>query len=185
MILAVIQRLVYVFLMCLGIRTINTVRKINEISGNKKIAALLIGIDTTLFLLVFKNLITDDLTVPVVGAMALGYISGYYLGAFVEEKMAIGKVLVTIKISKKYSKQLHKKLRDSGFVFTRSKRVYSQKNKLKKIYRVIIFRKELPKLRKVLKGLKVVGYVEPLKKTFGRKLVTSGEYLRDKKRLSS
>ena len=179
--IALIERLVYVFLMCVAIRSINTLQKINMIDGNKSVTAILIGLDTTLFLLVFKNLLSGDLNVPVVGAMAFGYITGYYLGTFIEEKMALGKVLVTIKISKSKSKELHKRLRDNGFVFTRTKRVYSQKNKLKKIYQGIVFRKELPKLRKVLSDLKVVAYVEPLKATFGQKLVTSDEYLKDNK----
>ena len=174
-----IERLAYIFLMCVAIRSINTLQKINMIEGNKSVTAILIGLDTTLFLLVFKNLLTGELNLPVVTAMALGYIAGYYLGAFIEEKMALGKVLVTIKISKKYSKDLWKVLGENGFVFTRSKRVYSHKNKLKKLYQGIIFRKELPKLKKILKDFEIVAYIEPLKSTFGQKLVTSEEYLRD------
>jgi len=174
-----IVRLAYIFLMCIAIRSINTLEKINTIEGNKAITAFLMGLDTTLFLLVFKNILTGELNLPVVAAMASGYIVGYYLGTVIEEKMAIGKVLVTIKISKKYSKEIWKVLKENGFIFTRSKRVYSHKNKLKKIYQGIIFRKELPKLKRILKDFKIVGYVEPLKSTFGQKLITSKEYLKD------
>ena len=176
-----IERLVFIFLMCLGIRSIGTVQKINEIAGHKRIAALLIGVDTILFLLVFKNLITGELTLPVVFSMALGYIGGYFLGTFIEEKMALGKVLVTIKISKRYSKDLFKVLNDNGFVFVRTKRVYTHKNKPKKIYQGIIYRKELPKLKSILKDFKILAYVEPIKTTFGQNIVSSKEYLQDNK----
>ncbi|MCD6398791.1 MAG: hypothetical protein J7L08_02615 [Candidatus Aenigmarchaeota archaeon] len=174
-----IERLVFIFLMCLGIRAIGTVQKINEIAGHKRIAAFLIGVDTILFLLVFKNLITGELTLPVVFSMALGYIGGYFLGTFIEEKMALGKVLVTIKISKRYSKDLFKVLNDNGFVFVRTKRVYTHKNKPKKIYQGIIYRKELPKLKSILKDFKILAYVEPIKTTFGQNIISSKEYLRN------
>ena len=101
-----IERIIFIFLMCMAIRTIKTMQKINEISGHKLITAVLIGMDTTVFLLVFKNLLTGELVVPVILAMAFGYISGYYLGAFIEEKMALGKVKVTIKIAKEQSKKV-------------------------------------------------------------------------------
>ena len=172
-----IERIIFIFLMCVAIRTIKTVQKINEISGHKFITAILIGMDTTVFLFVFQNLLTSELIVPVVLAMAFGYICGYYLGAFIEERMALGKVKVTIKIAKEQSKQLSKVLLDNGFVFVRSKRVYSHKNKLRKIYEGVIYRKELPKLKNVLKDLNLIAYVEQIKSTFGKKIISSKEYL--------
>ncbi|MCD6367560.1 MAG: hypothetical protein J7L45_00580 [Candidatus Aenigmarchaeota archaeon] len=178
-----ILRLFLIFLAAMLIRTVGTLQKINEFEGRKKIAALLIGIDTILFLLVFKNILTYELTIPVVASMALGYMTGYFVGSFIEEKMALGKVLVTIKISKRYSKKLHKVLKENGFIFVRTKRVYTHKNKPKKIYQGIIYRKELPKLKKILSGFKLVAYVSPIKYHFGSKIVSSEEYLRDNKRI--
>ena len=172
-----LERIISIFLMCMVIRTIKTVQKINEISGHKLITAILIGMDTTIFLLVFKNLITGDLVVPIVLAMALGYISGYYLGSFIEERMALGKVKVTIKIAKEHSKKLSKILLENGFVFVRTKRAYSHKDKLRKMHQGIIYRKELPKLKSLLKDLNLVAYVEPIKSTFGKKIISSKEYL--------
>ena len=172
-----IERIIFIFLMCMAIRTIKTMQKINEISGHKLITAVLIGMDTTVFLLVFKNLLTGELVVPVILAMAFGYISGYYLGAFIEEKMALGKVKVTIKIAKEQSKKLSKILSENGFVFVRTKRVYSHKNKLRKIHQGVIYRKELPKLKHLLKDLNLIAYVEQIKSTFGKKIISSKEYL--------
>lgn len=173
-----ILRLIIIFGLCMVIRTIKTVQKINEISGQKTITAILIGLDTTLFLLVFNNLLSGDLNAYLVLSMALGYIAGYYLGAYIEEKMALGQVEVTIKISKEDSKELFKVLKANGFIFTRSQRVYSHKNKPRKIYQGIIYRKELPKLKKILEEFSFIAYVEPIKSIFGKKIVSSDEYLK-------
>jgi uncharacterized protein YebE (UPF0316 family) len=158
------------------VKVINTIFKLNEISGNRGIAILLLGVDTTLFLLIFKNVISGDLTVPIVFTMAFGYMAGYTIGCFIEEKMALGKVNVVIKISKKNFKELSKVLTQNGFIFVRTKRVYSQNGKLKKLYQGIVFRKELPKLKKILKDFSFVAYLEPIKGTFGKKILTSKEY---------
>lgn len=172
-----------IFVATMTIRTIGTIRKINEYEGRKSIAAALIGIDTVLFLLVLKDILSSEVTVPVVSVMALGYITGYFVGAFIEEKMALGKVLVTIKISKKYSKELYKVLKENGFIFIRTKRVYTHKNKPKKIYQGIIYRKELPKLKKILSGFKLIAYISPIKYHFGIRIISSEEYLKDQKRI--
>ncbi|MCD6381714.1 MAG: hypothetical protein J7L43_01925 [Candidatus Aenigmarchaeota archaeon] len=179
-----LTRLTLIFLATMAIRTIKTLQKINEYEGRKPIAAILIGIDTLLFLLVLKDILSSEVTIPIVLSMAFGYISGYFIGTVIEEKLALGKVLVTIKISKKYSKELHRRLKESGFVFIRTKRVYTHKNKLKKIYQGIIYRKELPKLKRILSDLKLVAYVSPIKYHFGSRIVTTEEYLRDQKRIS-
>ncbi len=177
-----LTRLILIFLATMTIRTIGTLQKINEYEGRRSIATVLIGIDTVLFLLVLRDILSTEVTIPIVLSMATGYMVGYVIGTFIEEKMALGKVLVTIKISKKYSKELHRRLKENGFVFIRTKRVYTHKNKPKKIYQGIIYRKELPKLKSILEGLKFVAYVSPIKHHFGSRIVTAEEYLKDQDR---
>ena len=180
-----IERLAFVFLACMGINAVKTLRKINEIAGHRKAATMLIAVDTIIFLLVFRDLITNELTVPVVAVMAIGYVTGYNIGSWVEEKMALGEVSVTIKIPKSQSKELWRRLKESGFVFTRTQRAYSHKDKPRKFYHGIIFRKELPKLKKILDGLNYVSHAEPVKDIFGKRLVKSDEYLEKEKKKQS
>lgn len=172
-----ILRILMIFLMCVLTRTIRTVQKLNETSGNRKITAFLIGLDTIIFLLIFKNVLSDDLSVGIVISMASGYIIGYYIGSAIESKMALGKILVTIKIGKDQSKALWKILTENGYVFTRSKRIYTHKNKSRKLYQGVIFRKELPELKSLIKKLNYFAYTEPIKSTFGKEIVSSKDYI--------
>lgn len=174
-------RLLMVFVACVGINAIKTVRKITEINGHKRVAAILIGIDTLLFMLVLKDFITNELSVAIVISMAVGYSIGYLIGSLVEEKMALGKVKVTIKIPKRESKKLWRKLNENGFVFIRTQRVYSHKNKPRKIYEGVIYRKELQKLRKILRDFNIVASVHPVKMNFGKRILSSNEYLKIRK----
>ncbi|MFC1768979.1 hypothetical protein ACFLZX_04410 [Nanoarchaeota archaeon] len=170
-------RLIFLFLASILIRSIKTVQNISMNAGHRYFSAVLIGIDTLFFLLVFKNVIDNELTVFVVLAVAAGYILGFLLGTYVEERIALGKLFVTIKIPKSHAKELSETLRKNGFVFVQSKRFYSHKGKLKKIFQGVIYRKELPKLKKITKDFRIIGTAENLKTTFGRKLLTTKEYL--------
>jgi uncharacterized protein YebE (UPF0316 family) len=173
--------LVYLFILSAVVRTVKTVQNITQIGGHKFITAVFIVIDTVFFLVVFREVVIGDFTLPVLGAVASGYVVGYYIGTYIEEKMALGKLIVTIKISKKHSKKLSKKLRENGFVFIRSKRFYSHKGKLKKLHQGVIFRDELPKLKAVTKDFPVIATVEEVKSVFGEKVVSSKEYLQIQK----
>jgi len=172
-------RLIYIFILCVLIRSIKTVQNISQNSGHKALSAVLIALDTTFFLLVFKDVITNELTTSVIASVALGYVVGYFIGTFIEERIALGKVVITIKIPKEKSPELAKILKDNGFVFIQSKRYYSHKGKLKKILHGVIYRKELPKLKKIVKGLPIIATVEHVKDTFGRKMVSSKQYLEE------
>jgi len=176
-----LERLLYIFILCVLIRSIKTIQNISQNSGHKLLSAVLIATDTSFFLLVFKDVITNELNFFVIAAVALGYVVGYLLGSFIEEKIALGKTFVTIKIQKEKSKDLAKVLKDNGFVFIQSKRFYSHKGKLKKIHQGIIYRKELPKLKKITKPLPIIATVEHLKGTFGRKTISAEDYLEAEK----
>ena len=166
-----------IFIFCVLIRSIKTVQNISQNSGHKFLSAFLIALDTGFFLVVFKDVITNELTLPIIAAVALGYVTGYFLGSFIEDKIALGKAVVTIKVPKEKAKDLAKLLRKHGFVFIQSKRFYSHKGKLKKILQCVVYRKELPKLKKLTKGMPIIATVEHVKDTFGRKIVSAKEYL--------
>lgn len=173
-----IIKLLLVFIACIGINTIKTVRKISEIEGHKRLASLLIGLDTLLFMFIIADIISNDLGFIFVISMASGYILGYWIGTMLEEKIALGKVSVTIKIPKHQSKELWKTLRENGFIFIRTQRVYSHKNKPRKMYEGIIYRQELPKLKNILRNFNLVAHVQPIKDTFGKTILTSDKYLK-------
>jgi uncharacterized protein YebE (UPF0316 family) len=172
-----ITRLLYLFVLCVLIRSIKTIQNISMNQGHKFLSAMLITLDTVFFLLVFKDVITNTLTPLIIAVVAIGYTVGYLIGAFIEDKIALGKVVVSIKISKTKAKSTAKILKDNGFIFIQSKRYYSHKGKLKKILTGVIFRKELPKLKRILKEVPIVATVSPVKYTFGRKLISAKDYL--------
>ena len=172
-----IDRIIYVFIMCAGMRCIKTIQDITKIHGHRSITAILIALDTTLFLFVFRDVLVGELNILIFLAIAAGFIFGYYIGDYIENKMALGKVKITIKIAKSNSHKLASVLRENGFVFIQSKRYYSHKGKLRKIHEGIIYRNELPKLRNITKEFKIIGSVEDVKSTFGKKIISTKEYL--------
>lgn len=172
-----ILRLAYIFVMCMIMRCVKTIQYITQIGGHKTITAFLLAIETLIFLLVFKNVITGELTIFVIIAVTVGYVLGYLIGSYIEDKMALGKMIVTIKIAREKSNKLAGVLRNNGFIFIQSKRFYSHKGKLRKIHQGIIYRRELPKLKAITKDFNIVASVESLKDTFGKRIISSKDYL--------
>lgn len=160
------------------IKSIGTVKSIVRIGGHKAMTMFLMGVDTLLFVFIFSDVLSNDLEIPVLTALVSGYLLGYYIGTLIEEKMALGKAFVTIKIAKKESHKLAKTLKEKGFIFVQSKRFYSHKRKLRKIHQGIVYRKELPKLEKLLNNFNVIATVQNVKKVFGKDVISSEDYLR-------
>ncbi len=159
-------------------RSIKTVQYISQMSNQKLVTTLCIVLDTIMGVLVLKNVLGGDLNVLKIAAMTCGYVSGFYVGSFIEDKMALGKVIVTIKVDKDSSKEMSKALRKNGFIFIQSKRHYTHKGKLRKLHQGIVFRKEIPKLKEVLKKYSFIATVQHVKSTFGKELISAEEYLR-------
>ena len=172
-----ILRVIYIFVMCIFIRGIKTIQNISQVLGHKMLSASLIGVDTVLFLLVFKDVMSGDMSVPIVLAMAFGYIAGYYLGSIVEDKIALGHVFITLKVAKENSRNISNLLKQNGFIFITSKRYYSHKGKFRKLHKGIIHRRDLPKLKHILHEQNIVGIVENVKETFGKRIISTKEYL--------
>lgn len=163
--------------MCMIMRCVKTIQNITQIGGHKTITAFLLAIETLILLLVFKDVITGELTILVIIAVIAGYVLGYLIGSYIEDKMALGKVIVTIKIAREKSNKLAEVLKEHGFIFIQSKRFYSHKGKLRKIHQGVIYRKELPKLKAITKDFNIVASVENIKSTFGKKIISSKDYL--------
>ncbi|MCK5040120.1 MAG: hypothetical protein KAR87_04090 [Candidatus Aenigmarchaeota archaeon] len=178
-----IERMIYIFFMCAGMRCIRTVQEITRIQGQKKATSVLIALDTTLFLFVFRDVLVGEPNMIIFLTIAAGYIAGYYIGSYIEEKMALGKVEVSIKIGKEHSHKLARVLRENGFIFIQSKRYYSHKGKLRKMHEGIIYRKELPKLKKITEEFNIVGVVSDIKSTFGKEIFSTKEYLKINKEI--
>ncbi len=145
--------------------------------GQKLVSSVLIAVDTVFFLLVFKEILTEDLDVFVVTAMALGYVVGYYLGSIIEDKLALGHVMITLKTSKQDSPVLAELLKKHGFVFIQSKKYYNHNGKHMRLHKGIIFRRELPHLKHLVKDYNLVGIVKNVKEVFGKKILNAEEYL--------
>ena len=168
-----ILNLLFMFGVAVLIRILNTFSKLSEIRGNRKLAVIFLGIDSFLFLSVFKKVMTDTSSILVIFMLSVGFMVGYLLGGKLEEYVALGNIAATIKVAKSDSKVLFKRLNDAGFIFTRSKRVYTHTGIPVKVYHGILFRKELAKLKKCLKGLDHITYTEAVSGVFGKKLVTT------------
>lgn len=166
-----ILNLLLMFGVAVLIRIISTFSKLSELRGNRKLAVIFLGIDSFLFLLVFKNLMNDDFGMLGVLMLSVGFMVGYLLGGKLEEKVALGYITATIKVAKRDSKILFKRLNDTGFIFTRTQRIYTHLGNARKVYHGILFRKELPKLKKCLEGLDHITYTETVKDIFGKKIL--------------
>jgi uncharacterized protein YebE (UPF0316 family) len=166
-------RLIYIFGMCILIRGIKTIQNISMNSGQKKLAAVLTGLDTLFFFLVFKNVIDNEVTFMILSTVVSGYIVGFFLGTYIEEKIGLGKVMISIKIPSRQSNRLSKLLDDHGFVFTTTENVLGKNKKRKKIHQGVVFRKELDKLEALIGDLDIIATVKPVKSTFGRALMPS------------
>ncbi|MBT4334495.1 hypothetical protein HOD61_01635 [archaeon] len=165
-----IFNLFLLFSVAVLIKVIGTFSKLSEIRGNRHLAVIFLGIDSFLFLLVFKNIMSNPTGLSTIFVLSVGFMCGYLLGGKLEERVAAGYIAATIKVSKENSKELYRRLNKEGFIFTRSKRIYSSNGGYRKLYHGIIFRKELPRLKKCLKGLDHISYTESISDIFGKKL---------------
>ncbi len=160
------------------IKSISTIRFISEVKGYKFLSMFLISVDTILFILIFNDILSQELSAPIIASLIAGYLTGYNIGTFIEDKIALGKVTVNIKIRESDSEKLKEKLKKNGFIFVESEYNYSHKGKKRCIYQGILLRKELPKLKKVLSELDVIATVQEVKEVCGKTVIPSKKYLR-------
>ncbi|MFW6046195.1 MAG: hypothetical protein ACOCP4_00090 [Candidatus Woesearchaeota archaeon] len=160
------------------IKSISTLKFIVEVKGYRLMSMILIMVDLVLFISIFNDLLSGELSAPIIGSLGLGYITGYNIGLYMEKKIALGKVSVNIKIRKKDSEYLRKELKKNGFIFIKSDENYSHKGKKRVLFNGVIFRKELPKLRGIINKMDLIATVYEVKEVCGKKVIPSKEYLR-------
>ncbi|AOY75831.1 DUF2179 domain-containing protein [Clostridium formicaceticum] len=127
--------------------TLATIRMIMVVKGRRIQAALIGFVEITIYIMAIGKVLTElDNPVNVI-AYALGFATGNYMGIFVEEKMALGSIIVQV-ISLGNSMHLVEKLREEGFGVTVVEgygregmqhllNIMMQRKNLSKLYRIV------------------------------------------------
>lgn len=124
-----------------------TIRMIMVIRGKRIIAACIGFVEAGIYILAVAKVLSAMSNPLNVLAYALGFATGNYVGIFLEEKMALGSIIVQV-ISEHEITELVEKLRDDGFGVTVVEgcgregiryllNVTLQRKKLSKLYSVI------------------------------------------------
>ncbi|AKL93978.1 putative protein UPF0316 [Clostridium aceticum] len=127
--------------------TLATIRMIMVVKGRRIQAALIGFVEIIIYIMAIGKVLTE-LNNPVnVIAYALGFASGNYMGIFVEEKMALGSIIVQV-ISLGNSMYLVEKLRAEGFGVTVVEG-YGREG-MQHLLNIMMQRKNLPKLYRII-----------------------------------
>jgi uncharacterized protein YebE (UPF0316 family) len=94
--------------------SINTIRIIFMLNGRKGISTLLGFFESMIWILAISQIFQNLNSWPTYVAYAGGFASGIFVGMLIEEKLAIGSVVVRI-ITSKPANELIEHLRTSGF----------------------------------------------------------------------
>lgn len=87
--------------------TLSTIRIIILANNNKKLAAILQGIISLIWVISTSLVVIDfNKGIGKIIAFTFGSLIGSYLGSILEEKIAIGNILLTIKIRKEKTKKV-------------------------------------------------------------------------------
>jgi len=97
--------------------SIGTIRVIFIMQGNKRLAPLLGFIESFIWLVAISQIVRNIDNIFSYVAFAGGYAVGTYVGLYLEEKLAFGKVLVRV-ITKKDASELIEYLISNNFHFT-------------------------------------------------------------------
>jgi len=112
-----IKTLLLIFVLQVVYVTLLTIRTILTIKGYRYFAACLSAVDVLIYVTAFK-IILDNLDQPMnLVIYCVGYAIGILVGVFVEERLALGYVNLSI-ISKDAHTTLAKELREKGFGVT-------------------------------------------------------------------
>lgn len=127
--------------------TLATIRMIMVVKGRRVQAALIGFVEIIIYILAIGKVLTE-LNNPInVIAYALGFATGNYMGIFVEEKMALGSIIVQV-ISQGNSMKLVEKFRDEGFGVTVVEG-YGREG-MQHLLNIMMQRKNLSKLYQIL-----------------------------------
>jgi uncharacterized protein YebE (UPF0316 family) len=116
---------------------IGTIRIIFVNIGQKKIAPILGFFEVLIWIVVIGRLMSNASNFWLYVAYALGFATGTYVGIIIEEKLSVGKVMISI-ILKNHSRKLINNLRNAGYPITDSNaRSEIEKKNVKVIFSVI------------------------------------------------
>lgn len=94
-----------------------TVRVVFIMQGNKRLAPLVGFVESFIWLIAISQIVRNIDNIISYVAFSGGFAAGTFVGLYIEEKLAIGKVLVRV-ITRKEASQLIKYLVDNDFYFT-------------------------------------------------------------------
>ncbi len=73
-----------------------TVRTLMLVRGKRKIAACIGLLEATVYVLALGKVMSDISSIPNIIAYAVGFSSGNYIGSMIEDKIAIGTIMVQV-----------------------------------------------------------------------------------------
>ncbi len=123
--------------------SIATIRVIFIMNGHKRVAALLGFVESMIWLIAIGQIIRNISNPISYIAYAGGYATGTFLGMKIEEKLALGKVLIRV-FTRHDTHELFKHIEPTRFNFNRA--YASDKEGDLNILITVILRKELPEL---------------------------------------
>ncbi|MBU1094628.1 MAG: DUF2179 domain-containing protein [Firmicutes bacterium] len=95
--------------------SIGTMRIILISKGYKKPGSILGFFEVLLWIFVASTVIDGIMEMPLKGIIyALGFAIGVYIGSMLENRLAVGKILIHVITNKKMSEEIMKVLRESG-----------------------------------------------------------------------
>src|SRR3990167_862847 len=140
---------ILIFLARVADVSFGTVRIILVSRGMKFIAPIFAFFEIIIWLFAISQIMQHLTNITYYLAYASGYATGTFVGILVEEKMAIGMVIIRI-ITKKDASELVEHLRSIGYGVT-SFDGYGATGPVKLIY-MIIERKDIDKIVEIIKG---------------------------------
>lgn len=136
-----------IFLARLTDVSLATVRMIMVVRGKRIIAACIGFVEATIYILAVSKVLSAMKNPLNILAYALGFATGNYVGIFLEEKMALGSIIVQV-ISEHEVEELVEKLRDNGFGVTVVEGC--GRKGVRHLLNVTLQRKKLPELYSVI-----------------------------------
>lgn len=99
--------------------SIATIRIILIGKGYRKPGSLLAIVEILLWVFIASKVILGIAEYPMKGIMyAIGFASGIYIGSLIEDKIAVGKILINVIVDYDSGKEITKFLRSSGYGVT-------------------------------------------------------------------
>lgn len=131
---------------------LSTLRLIIVANGKKGLGAFLQGIICLIWVVVTGAVVTDVLEDPMKIVMfSLGSAVGSWLGSYLEEKLAIGNIMLTIIVDNELEEKMTEAIRDNGFAVTSM--TANGKDKTRTVLMIMVPRKKRRKVVSIIKAI--------------------------------